>query len=287
MAKLEINSKTQGAELTSIKLDGIEKLHQGENVLGEDGKAFWNRHAPILFPIVGQIKNGTTIIDGKEYKMSQHGFARDMEFEEIQKDSNIHKYVLKSNEKTLEKFPYKFELYITYTMKNNSLEIKYTVINKDNKEMQFGLGGHPAFICDYSSGDYELEFNKNEDNFELLKLDNGLIGKEHFENIIKENKIKLHKDIFNEDAIIMKNLKSNEITLKDTRNNKIVLKFDFTGFSYLAIWSKKGAPFVCIEPWFNTADNIDSDGIFEHKENILKINPNDKFECKYKVEFYN
>lgn len=287
MAKLEINSKAQGAELTSIKLDGIEKLHQGENVLGEDGKAFWNRHAPILFPIVGQIKNGTTIIDGKEYKMSQHGFARDMEFEEIKKDSNTHKYVLKSNEKTLEKFPYKFELYITYTIENNSLEIKYTVINKDNKEMQFGLGGHPAFICDYSSGDYELEFNKNEDNFELLKLDNGLIGKEHFENIIKENKIKLHKDIFNEDAIIMKNLKSNEITLKDTRNNKIVLKFDFTGFSYLAIWSKKGAPFVCIEPWFNTADNIDSDGIFEHKENILKINPNDKFECKYKVEFYN
>lgn len=287
MAKLEINSKAQGAELTSIKLDGIEKLHQGENVLDENGKFFWNRHAPILFPIVGQIKNGTTIIEGKEYKMSQHGFARDMEFEEIKKDSNTHKYVLKSNEKTLEKFPYKFELYITYTIENNSLEIKCTVINKDNKEMQFGLGGHPAFVCDYSSGDYELEFNKNEDNFELLKLDNGLIGKEHFENIIKENKIRLHKDIFNEDAIIMKNLKSNEITLKDTRNNKIVLKFDFTGFPYLAIWSKKGAPFVCIEPWFNTADNIDSDGIFEHKENILKINPNDNFECKYKVEFYN
>ena len=97
----------------------------------------------------------------------------------------------------------------------------------------------------------------------------------------------LTANIFDNDAIIMKNIKSNKVILQSKETNKKILEFDFTGFPYLAIWSKKGAPFVCIEPWFNTADNIDSDGIFEHKENILKINPNDKFECKYKVEFYN
>ena len=85
----------------------------------------------------------------------------------------------------------------------------------------------------------------------------------------------------------MKNINSNVVSLVNTKTNKKVLDFDFTGFLYLAIWSKKGAPFVCIEPWFNTTDKIDSDGIFKNKENILRLNPNEKFECEYKVTFYN
>ena len=99
---LEIKTKKLGAELTSIKLNGTEKLHQGQS--------HWKRHAPILFPIVGQLKNGKTIINSKTYEMSQHGFARDMEFEELEQN----KYLLKSSKQTLEKFPFEFELYIQY-----------------------------------------------------------------------------------------------------------------------------------------------------------------------------
>ena len=274
---LQISSKKQGAELTSIKFNDKEMLHQG--------KEYWNRHAPILFPIVGQLKNGGTIINGEVYKMGQHGFARDMEFEEIEKLENTHKYLLKSNQETLERFPFEFELYVTYEVNENEVITQYTVINKDGKEMLFGLGGHPAFICDYSSENYEIEFEKEEDNIEFLQLENGLISKEVGKNVLKQNKIQLLKNTFDNDAIIMKHINSNKVKLKNRIDNISILEFDFTGFPYLALWSKKGAPFVCIEPWFNTADKIDSNGKFEDKENILKLKPNEKFECQYKVKF--
>lgn len=276
--KLEIQSKSEGAELTSIKFNGKEMLHQG--------KEYWNRHAPVLFPIVGQIKNGETIINKNTYKMTQHGFARDMEFETIEKTPNIHRYVLKSNDRTLEKFPFKFELYVTHEIKDNKISTKYTVVNKDNEEMIFGLGGHPAFICDYSKEEYEIDFIEKEEKIEFFKLKNGLVDTEKGKNILNDNKIYLTKNIFEQDAIIMKNIKSKKVVLRNTKTNKKILEFDFTGFPYLALWSKIGAPFVCIEPWLNTADKIDSNGGFKDKENILKLKSNDKFECEYKVEFF-
>lgn len=280
---LEIKCSKHGAELTSIRFNGVERIHQGNSVIDENGKPYWGRHAPILFPIVGKLKENKTQIDGKTYEMSQHGFARDMDFEELEKNS---KYVLKSNPETLNKFPFEFELYVDYIIDKNELTTKYTVINKDRKDMVFGLGGHPAFICDYSSENYELFFENKEDKIQFYKLDNGLIKENPIESILVDNKIKLTKDIFNEDAIIMKNISSNKISLKDTLNNKIVLEFNFEGFPYLAIWSKRGAPFVCIEPWQNHTDSVNSDGIFENKPNILKLKPNEKFECKYKVKLY-
>ena len=272
---LEIKSKKSGAELISIKLDEKEMLHQGE---------FWNRHAPILFPIVGRLKNDKTIIDGKTYHMGQHGFARDMEFTELEKTKNKHEYVLESNSETLEKFPYKFSLYVTHLVEDNTLITKYKVVNKDKKEMIFGLGGHPAFICDYSSGKYKIEFEKQEDNIKFMSLKDGLVLEEEAPNILSNNCINLNKDSFINDAIIMTNIKSNKVYLKE--NEKTILEFDFTGFPYLGIWAKIGAPFVCIEPWMNTADKVNTDGKLESKENILRLKPNEEFECRYKIKFY-
>lgn len=272
---LEIKSKNTGAELTSIKLDGKEMLYQGE---------IWNRHAPILFPIVGKLKNDQTIINGKTYHMGQHGFARDMKFKDLEKSNLKHKYVLESNSETLEKFPFKFSLYVTHTVKEDSLETKYKVVNKDKKKMIFGLGGHPAFICDYSSGKYSVEFEKKENNIKFMSLSKGLILEKESPNILEDNCIKLNKNSFVKDAIIMKDIESNKVYLKE--NEKKVLEFDFTGFPYLGLWAKIGAPFVCIEPWMNTADKVNTDGKLESKENILKLMPNEEFECSYKVKFY-
>ena len=279
---LEIKSSKHGAELTSIKLNGIEKLHQGSEILDETGKPYWGRHAPILFPIVGKLKDNKTQINGNICEMTQHGFARDMDFEEL----GNNKYLLKSNPETLKKYPFKFELYVEYLIKENELTTQYTVINKDENEMLFGLGGHPAFICDYSSGDYELEFGDKEKSIEFYKLQDGLIKTESITSILEDNKIKLNKDIFNEDAIIMKNISSNKVILKNKKENKTELEFNFEGFPYLAIWSKKGAPFVCIEPWQNHTDSVESNGIFSEKANILKLKKDEKFTCKYKVIFY-
>ena len=270
---LEIKAKKAGAELVSIKLDGIEKLHQGES--------HWKRHAPILFPIVGQIKNGKTTISGKTYEMGQHGFARDMEFEEIK--PNI--FLLKSSKETLEKYPFEFELYIKYEIQENELITTYKVINKDSKIMHFGLGGHPAFICDYSSGDFQIQFNEAEKEIQFMQLENGLISNEKAPNLLNNNAIDLLPDTFEKDAVIMKNIKSNKVTLYNKKQNTKILEFDFTGFPYLAFWSKKGAPFVWIEPWHNTTDKIDSNGKFEDKENILNLEPKHEFKCSYKINF--
>lgn len=283
---LFIDTKPQGAELISIQFNGKEMLFQGEKVLDKDGNPFWKRQAPILFPIVGQIKNGKTIIEGNNYEMSQHGFARDMEFEEISKTQNKHEYILKYNAETLKKYPYKFELKVIYEVIENTLNVTYQVQNIDDKTIYFGLGGHPAFNCDYSNGEYEIAFIEKEENIEFLKLKDGLIDTEKSENILNNNKIQLNENTFENDAIIMKNIKSNKVILQNNKTNKKILEFDFTGFPYLAIWSKRGAPFVCIEPWQNTADRIDSNGIFKEKENINILKPQNKFKCKFSVKFF-
>lgn len=274
---IRIESKKNGAEIISIKKDDIEMMH--------DGIEFWQRHAPILFPIVGQLKDGTTIIEDKEYKMGQHGFARDMEFFELEKSENLHRYVLKSDLKTKEKYPYEFELYVSYIVNEKSVITRYEVVNKDDKEILFGLGGHPAFKCDYSKEEYEIIFNKEETNIEFLELENGLVSNKKAANILKDNKIELLKNTFENDAIIMKNINSNKVVLRNKITKQEVLNFDFTGFSYLALWSKIDAPFICIEPWFNTADCTNSNGIFKNKENVIKLNVGETFNAQYKVTF--
>ena len=272
---LEIESKSKGAELTSIKLDGKEMLHQEE---------YWNRHAPILFPIVGRLKNDETIINDRTFKMAQHGFARDMEFKELEKTEKEQKYVLESNKETLKKFPFEFSLCVTHLVEGNTLTTKYRVLNKDKKQMIFGIGGHPAFICDYSSGRYKIEFEKQEDNIKFMSLKDGLILEKEAPNILLNNCINLNKDSFINDAIIMKDIESNKVYLKE--NERTILEFDFTGFPYLGLWAKIGAPFVCIEPWMNTADKENSDGKIETKEDIIKLEPDEEFKCSYSILFF-
>jgi galactose mutarotase-like enzyme len=281
---LKIQTKKSGAELTSIQYNGKEILFQGAQVLDNNGNIYWKRQAPILFPIVGQLKNSQTQIEDKTYEMSQHGFARDMDFEEISKTENKHHYMLKYNEGTLKKYPYKFELHVIYEIIGDTLTVTYKVKNIDDKIIYFGLGGHPAFNCDYSNGEYEIVFSENEDKIVFLKLKNGLIDTEKAQNILQDNKIYLKEDTFDNDAVIMKNLKSNKVILQNHETNQKILEFDFTGFPYLALWSKKGAPFVCIEPWQNTADKIDSVQIYKDKENIIELPKDKKYQCKFMIK---
>ena len=279
-----------GGELVSFKLDGEERIHQGENCKDENGKVYWKRHSPILFPIVGKLKMNRTIIGGRVYEMYQHGFARDMDFEPITKLDNFHSYVLKSNKNTNSKYPYDFELYTTYRLDENKLTTIYRVINTNPVNMPFGIGGHPAFKIDLEElqkGNYYLEFEENEDKIHFLYLVDELIGIDYAKNIIKDKKIiELDSKTFNNDAIIMKGLTSNKISLKNKASGKKLLTMDFTDFPYLALWSKPNAPFLCIEPWYSTADNVKSTGVFIQKQDILLLKPKETFECKYTVEFF-
>ena len=280
-----------GAELISYKLDGIEKIHQGQDCIDENGRVYWKRHFPVLFPIVGKLKQNKTIINGRTYEMGQHGFARDMEFEPVTKLDNFHSYVLKSNPSTFVKYPFDFSLYVTYRTDENKLTTMYKVVNEGDNNMTFGIGGHPAFKIDQRdlySDEYYLEFEEDENKIHFLYLVDGLIGTEYARNIMQDlRRIPINQDSFKNDAIIMKGLTSHRVSLKKKTGNKTLLTMDFEGFPYLAVWSKPGAPFICLEPWYTTADAIKSTGIFTQKTDMLTLAPRKEVECKYTVEFFN
>ena len=280
-----------GAELISYKLDGIEKIHQGQDCIDENGRVYWKRHFPVLFPIVGKLKQNKTIINGRTYEMGQHGFARDMEFEPVTKLDNFHSYVLKSNPSTFVKYPFDFSLYVTYRTDENKLTTMYKVVNEGDNNMTFGIGGHPAFKIDQRdlySDEYYLEFEEDENKIHFLYLVDGLIGTEYARNIMQDlRRIPINQDSFKNDAIIMKGLTSHRVSLKKKTGNKTLLTMDFEGFPYLAVWSKPGAPFICLEPWYTTADAIKSTGVFTQKTDMLTLAPRKEFECNYTVEFFN
>ena len=285
---LEIITTPSGAELTSIKYHGEEFLHQGEKVLDSNGKVYWKRRAPILFPIVGSLKNNTTTINGEKFEMLQHGFARDMKFDILKISEREHIYVLKYNQETLKMYPFKFELYVSYLIDNNKLIVKYKVKNLDDKTMFFGIGGHPAFAINLKENKYRLEFDEKEENAKFYQLDNGLISyKNNYINksiMSNEKSISIGKDTFTHDAIIMGNLKSKKIRLIENNNTRLVL--DFTGFKYLGIWSKKNAPFICIEPWIGCADRPDTDGTFTNKRDLIWVKPNENKTIKYSFNIF-
>lgn len=272
---IKIESVNKGAELVSIQKDGKELLH--------DGKTHWNRHSPILFPMVGRLKNDETRIEGKIYQMKQHGFARDMEFETIEYTDEIQSYLLKSNNLTKEKYPYDFLLNVTYVVEENKIITQYKVINTDNKDIYFGIGAHPAYRINYE--ECYLEFEKEENNILFYELEDGLIAKQ-YQNKLKDKKIiELKENTFKNDAIIMQNIISNKLYIKNKKTNETILEFYFKDFPYLAIWSKLEATFLCIEPWYTTADKRDSDGEFKNKLGTICLNPCQEFVCEYSVIF--
>ena len=156
--------------------------------------------------------------------------------------------------------------------------------------MPFGIGGHPAFKIDANelkNGNYYLEFAEDEEKIHFLYLVDGLVGTEYAKNILVNKRIiNLDSHTFDNDAIIMKGITNKKISLKNKHMNKPLLTMYFDEFTYLAIWSKPGAPFICIEPWLSTADTVNGTGVFTQKQDIILLKPNDTFECKYTVEFF-
>lgn len=276
---LKVSTKAEGAELTSIllKKDNTEYLWQGDPKI-------WGRHAPILFPIVGRLKENRCTIDGKEYHMTQHGFARDMTFDILEESEEHILYQLTSNEDTLKYYPYRFQLRVEYILKEKSIIVKYSVKNIDDQKIYFSIGAHPGFNCPLLEGesmeDYVLEFEK-EEVLDKMCLDNGLILEEKQPFLNHEKTISLTKDLFINDALIVENTASKSITLKSTKSNKSVC-VTFDEFRYLGIWSKpEGAPFVCIEPWLGIADYKDKTVDFKDKAGILSLDPEEESQCSY------
>lgn len=279
---LKLSVKGSGAEIVSLKgvQDNLEYIWQGD-------PQFWPRRAPILFPIVGKLKENKYLAEGKEFKLPQHGFARNQMFELASgtKDSLV--FTLTSNQETLEEYPYRFDLSIGYFLKGKKVEVEYEVKNIDTKNILFSIGAHPGFNTslykDESFSDYYLEFQKNEVVSRQL-LDEGLFNGKTEPVLNDSKKINLDYRLFEKDALVFKGLKSSYVDLKSNKS-AYHIRFDFSGFPYLGIWTPAGkAPFVCIEPWFGLADKKDFSGNFNEKEGILTLKPGEKFTCKFSFE---
>ena len=282
---LSVRINFKGAELSSVynKKDKIEHLWQAD-------ASVWARHAPILFPIVGQVKGGKYKVEGVEYSLGQHGFARDRAFEldEITKTKAVFK--LESDDDSLKIYPFKFNLFVKYSLVGGKLDICYEVVNTDTKEILFGLGAHPGFTVPFNSDskfeDYYLEFEKNETADKLLLSQNGLLSGEVHEKFLNNtNRIPLEYSTFSKDALIFENLESSYISIKSNKTD-VSLKMGIANFPLLGIWTMPGkdAPYICIEPWYGVADAESSTGKFEDKKAINKLAVNDKFEMKFYVE---
>ena len=274
---LEIQTKAEGAELTSIKYNGIDRLHEINS--------FWNQQSPILFPIVGKLRYDVALINGKEYPIPKHGFACNMTFEKIKENS--FKFI--SNEKTLQIYPYNFELYVFYTIDKNILTFNYKVINKSKEKMLFGIGGHPGFKCNYTNEKCTVEFEEEENDIKIIPVDINVCllsdkMKDGNDVLINKKILQLKKNSFENDAIIFTNMKSKSVILKD--DGKKLLKFNFEKFKYLGIWSQIGADFVCFEPWYNTPDYVNSNKEFKEKKDIIELEPQKEFNISFSVEFF-
>lgn len=273
---ISIKINELGAELASL----YKKDNQTEYLWQADPK-FWARHAPILFPIIGKLLNDKTVIKGKECKMGQHGIARDLTHATLEK-SPIHAlFQIKSNAKTLENYPYEFHFNTEYILNKNSVQITYTVKNPSHESIYFSFGLHPAFNWPINPNDkkenYFIEFEKPETTNRII-FDNGFITGEIKPWLKNETKLEIFDDLFQDDVLIFKNLKSQKVKLKSKDHNKFV-EVEFNDFPYLGIWTKPGNPFICIEPWFGIADNKNSPKPFVDKEGIQKLSAGNSFEC--------
>ncbi|WP_024614329.1 aldose 1-epimerase family protein [Clostridium sp. Ade.TY] len=277
---VKITASTYGAELHNLisKKDNTEFLWNGD-------ATYWKYHSPVLFPIVGKVKDGKYRAEGNIYELPQHGLGRISNYEMIDQTSNSITFELKYSEDTLKVYPYKFSLKIKYTLIENSVKVSYIVENLDNKTIYFSIGAHPAFLCSIEPNetidDYYFEFNEKENVSTMLLNKDGYFIKDRKQFLNNENIINLSKELFQGDALVFDNLKSNEISLKSKNHSKF-LTMNFEGFPFMGLWSKfDGAPFVCIEPWYGHADFFDFDGELKDKAGIQKLNIGEIFEVSY------
>ncbi|EAC9888876.1 aldose 1-epimerase family protein [Listeria monocytogenes] len=287
MIKLEnevllVEMKTAGAELTRIfhKDTGLEYLWNADS-------KFWGRHSPVLFPTVGRLVDDTYLVDGKQYHLGQHGFARDRDFQVIEQTENTVRFELDADEDSLAIYPYKFKLSIIYTIEKNTIAVSYEVENTDNKRIYFSIGAHPAFHLPLTDGttfeDYYLDFG-TEENLETLCLE-GPYRSGEIKKIIDEpaRYLPLSYDLFKNDALVFEALKQKEMTIKSDKTPHFV-KVSFPEFPFVGVWTaKSGTPFLCIEPWYGIADGAGESVELRDKAGIEHLEPEAVFASEYEI----
>ncbi|HEX8269489.1 MAG TPA: aldose 1-epimerase family protein [Flavobacterium sp.] len=270
-----INPK--GAELTSLS------DNKNTEFIWSANPEYWAKYAPVLFPIVGTLKDHQFIYNDRHYSLPRHGFARDMKFECIDLQENSATFLLDASAETLKNFPFLFELELRYTLTESILNINYTVRNLSQGIMPFSIGAHPAFALPGHFSDYSLYF-ADDRYLECFLLENDLLSHKKFKLKLKDNTLRLEYGLFENDALILKTLQSKSVSIM--KKDKEIIKVHLHNFPNLGIWTKPGAPFICIEPWFGYSDTDTSSGNLLEKEGIILLSQENSFFCNFAIEIF-
>lgn len=280
--ELRIEINRFGAELTRI----YGKKNDTEYLWNADPK-YWKRSSPVLFPFVGSLKNKEYRFEGKTYPMGQHGFARDMEFVIDSRSESEAWFSLTSNEETLEKYPFEFVLRVGYQLQGRELKVLWQVENPAQKEMYFSIGGHPAFMCplkqEGKQSDYYLKFDSAKPLSYGLVNEQGLMM-ETEEILQTENGIvKITDNMFDRDALVIERRQATAVSLCTPEQKEyLTVRFDAPLFG---VWSPagKGAPFICIEPWYGRCDRASFNGSLEEREYGNTLKARETFKAEYTI----
>lgn len=267
---------SKGAELKSLTVNKRELMWRAD-------PAFWGKTSPLLFPMIGTLKDGKTLINGTEYKITKHGFARDLELVPESVSSASAQFALEQNDYTKAMFPFDFKFSVRYTLKADGITVTYRVKNNSSEVMPFCIGAHPAFSCDGDFSDYRLEFQKPEDAaVPNYNLETGL-HEENNRRVLLENSnvLPLNHEMFYSDVCYFDKIRSRSVMLLNKDNSGV--RVDFPDFTSLGVWQAKDAPFLCIEPWCGSADFDDCSGVFAEKRGIVLLNPNEEKAFTYAI----
>jgi galactose mutarotase-like enzyme len=267
-----------GAELRSFQPRG------GENVLWDVDSQFWNRVAPHLFPIVGRLKNDQYHYQGVQYAMKQHGFARDQSFEVLEHTESEVLLGLRSSEETQAMYPFDFQFQVRYRIEGKVLWVDYVTKNLGDTPMLYSVGGHPGFGIKGPIEGYVLRFSRDGQgvSFEAERrlIEGGYYTGETRTVVVSEGVLPLETTLFAQDAIVFNEPLFDTVSLEDVQG-KTLLDFYCWEWDAVGFWTKPGAPFFCIEPWWGWADDVDSTGDFALKAGLHRLEVGDSETVTY------
>lgn len=274
MLSATINHK--GAELISL-----QSLTTKREYIWEGNPDFWGKHSPILFPIVGTLKNNSYQYKDKTYSLFRHGFVRDFDFNIVTQEKDKVVFSLQNSIETFKIYPFQFELQLIYTLKKTELIVTYKVFNNSFETMPFSIGGHPAFALNGKFEDYTIQFESGE-KLMSYALENDLLSDKKQSIQLKNNQLPLTYSLFEKDALVFKSLQSKQVQILE--NKTPILNFKFNDFPNFGIWTKLNAPFICLEPWSGYADTTSANGNILEKEGIQLLESNSYKDFNFSME---
>lgn len=278
---LSVTVSEMGAEMQSLEKDGVEYLWSGD-------ARYWSDQSPVLFPFVGRFTNGKYLLNGKEYEMDIHGFARKYPYAVIDKTENFILFEMTDNAETYQMYPYHFNLQIGYELKENQVEITYTVQNLSDETMYFGIGGHPGFALPFDEGldftDYYLEFSGKSYPERVGHTEACFLSGVNERFPLSDDKcLPLVHTMFDDDAIVLQHV-SDEVTLKSDKGNRKVT-VSYPNLPYLGLWHapKTEAPYICIEPWTSLPSRQDIVEEFRYKYDLIRLAADEIYENTWSI----